>query len=796
MRKLYTIIIALMMVMPFVKADAQGWPANYEGVMLQGFAWDSYGKTKEKYMSYVEDNWTKYKPDPTSADVPDSKWTTLTGMADELSQYFDLIWVPNSGKSASGNWSMGYDPIYWFTNHNGAFGTEKQIRDMIKTFADKGVGIIEDVVVNHRSGVSKWWDFPAEQWNGTTYQLTTGSICKNDEMWYSSDSGATSCPSSYKGGDDTGEGFDGSRDLDHTNTNVQNNIKAYCKFLLEDMGYAGFRYDMVKGYGPQYTKIYNEYSNPTFSVGEFFDSNYDNVKWWIDGTGKKSAAFDFPCKYQINKALGGGEQLTELVWKANYTTDQPAGMIHHEYQQYAVTFVDNHDTYRDGSRFTGDVLMANAFILSSPGTPCVFWPHYTTYKSAIQKMIQARKAAGVHNQSTVVVEKSTNNCYMAVVQGSKGKLGVKIGSTMDSPAGFTDSEIITSGNGYCIWVKKDGSSTGGNTGGNTNTGKLYMIGNSSVTGQWSPNVGLTMTSSNGKFVANNVTLEAASTTDNYAYFSFTDYLSSNSGDAGWADLNNGSHKRYGSAGSVDAVVTVGSYKMGSANGDIKALKITPGTYNFSVDPSSWTVTISTGNGDNQGGGNQGGGNTGGGNSATELYILGNLEGHSWTPADSPKLNGTGTVFEGTFTLVPAAEDNPTSYFSFTTALGKASGDIKDEWDSLNEVADRYGAFDEDQAALIGTNTLTAYPCNVTASGCLSFKIDPGMYTFRVDLSKMTVTIAQGSRIPDDTDGVSEIESDEPVEPIYFNLQGVKVNNPSKGIFIKVTGNKREKVVIR
>ena len=75
-------------------ASAIGWPADYQGVMLQGFYWDSYD---------------------------DTKWTNLEAQADELSKYFKLIWIPNSGKCAY----MGYMPQYWFTTHNSAFGTEE-----------------------------------------------------------------------------------------------------------------------------------------------------------------------------------------------------------------------------------------------------------------------------------------------------------------------------------------------------------------------------------------------------------------------------------------------------------------------------------------------------------------------------------------------------------------------------------------------------------------------------------------------------------------------------------------------
>ena len=182
------------------------------------------------------------------------------------------MWIPNAGRCSNAK-SMGYDPVYWFTNFNSSFGNETELRSLIQTYKSKGIGVIADVVINHRNGATNWYDFPAEEWNGTTYHITDGSITANDEVWTS----GQNIPSSYKGAYDTGDDFGGSRDLDHTNANVQNNCKAYCKFLLDDMGYAGFRYDMVKGYGGQYTKIYNQYSHPTYSVGEYWDGSYDAV---------------------------------------------------------------------------------------------------------------------------------------------------------------------------------------------------------------------------------------------------------------------------------------------------------------------------------------------------------------------------------------------------------------------------------------------------------------------------------------------------------------------------------------
>ena len=84
MRRFYSTLLFCFVA---ITAMAQGWPKDYKGVMLQGFYWNSYA---------------------------DSKWTVLEKQADELSQFFDLIWVPQSGMTSdyyhSKNNSMGYDP--------------------------------------------------------------------------------------------------------------------------------------------------------------------------------------------------------------------------------------------------------------------------------------------------------------------------------------------------------------------------------------------------------------------------------------------------------------------------------------------------------------------------------------------------------------------------------------------------------------------------------------------------------------------------------------------------------------
>ena len=395
MKKIFTTLAA---VLASVNMFAQGWPANHSGVMLQGFYWDSYF---------------------------DSKWTNLEAQAPELSQYFNLVWIPQSA-NCGGDKSMGYDDFYWFTNYNSSFGNEKELRSLIQTFKSNGIGTIADVVINHRKNVSNWVDFPVETYKGVTYEMKSTDICANDDggktkKW--ADENGYKLSSIY----DTGEDWDGMRDLDHSSQNVQTIVKAYLDMLLNDFGYAGFRYDMVKGYSGKFTGIYNDAAKPTYSVGEYWDGNVSVVKNWLNATKVNgqitSAAFDFPIRYVVRDAI-----------KVNWSTVKTDGLINDPaYKQYAVTFVENHDTeYRSSSKqqdpIRKDTLAANAYILASCGTPCVFYKHWIDCKQDIKAMINARQLAGITNTSNTTFNAYKGNGYNGIMTtGTKTSLLAIVG---------------------------------------------------------------------------------------------------------------------------------------------------------------------------------------------------------------------------------------------------------------------------------------------------------------------------------------------------------------------------------
>lgn len=425
MKKIYLTLIALL---ASINMFAQGWPANYSGVMLQGFSWDSYDY---------------------------SQWTVLEKQADDMKGFIDLVWLPQSGKCIETTQVMGYKPYYYF-NQNSSFGTEAELRSLIAKFKANGIGAIADVVVNHRN-TNGWFTFPAETYNGVTYKMQPTDICKND------DGGATAKQATKEGvslsnNNDEGQDWDGCRDLDHKSANVQKIIKAYLKFLKEDMGYTGFRYDMVKGFSGSHVADYNDATGVKFSVGEYWDGNPSIINW-INKTNKKSAAFDFQFRYNVRDAVGVKDN--KIVSSPNWSKLKSDNNLMHDptYRQYAITFVENHDMqYRSKDEqldpLKRDTLAANAYMLAMPGTPCVFQPHWRAYKQEIKSMIEARKLAGITNMSNYTNKMAQTSCFANETTGNKAKLIVVVGNNTKAYTPSADYAQILEGYHYRYYLSK------------------------------------------------------------------------------------------------------------------------------------------------------------------------------------------------------------------------------------------------------------------------------------------------------------------------------------------------------
>lgn len=414
---------------PEPSLNSQGWASDYSGVMLQGFSWDSYNE---------------------------SQWKVLANQVDDLKGYIDLVWLPQSGKCIETTQVMGYMPYYYF-NQNSSFGSEAELRSLITKFKAAGIGAIADVVINHRN-TEGWYNFPAETYKGVTYQMQPTDICKNDDGGTTATQAATDGVSLSQNNDE-GTDFGGCRDIDHKSENVQKVIKAYLKYLKDDLGYTGFRYDMVKGFDGSHVADYNDATGVEYSVGEYWDGN-DKIESWINRTNKKSAAFDFQFRYNVRDAIGVRDN--KVVAAPNWTKLSSNENLMHDanYRRYAVTFVENHDTqYRSADEqldpLKRDTLAANAYMLAMPGTPCIFQPHWRDYKPELKEMIAARKYAGITNMSNYANKQSKKTLYVNEVTGTKHKLLVAVGNDAAGYAGETGYTKILSGYHYAYFLSND-----------------------------------------------------------------------------------------------------------------------------------------------------------------------------------------------------------------------------------------------------------------------------------------------------------------------------------------------------
>ena len=204
-------------------------------------------------------------------------------------------------------------------------------------------------------------------------------------------------------------------------------------------------------------------AKPYFSVMEYWNGDAATLKQRIDQADRNTLTFDFAT---FHKAIQEGIALGKYN---NLTTPTLRGK---GYSKYAVTFVDNHDTFNrsdlgntdagnstDGRTTLANrelMIQCNAFILSMPGIPCVFYPHWYTYKDELKQMIHARKAAGIHSESPVVYEESGSGFYKATIQGKYGQVILFLGSAASLAVPTNFKQAIKSSK-VAMYYTDDGS---------------------------------------------------------------------------------------------------------------------------------------------------------------------------------------------------------------------------------------------------------------------------------------------------------------------------------------------------
>lgn len=326
------------------------------GVMLQTFYWDCPRVDAKEY------RW----------------WNTVRARLPDIARAgFTSLWLPPVHKAANlGGPSMGYDPYDYYDlgefDQKGAvptwFGTKGELLGLIADAHRLRMTVLADVVINHNSGADAQEVNPITgQPRWTLFQPKSGIFPRNWECYH---------PSMYESWDEMS--FGEMPDLSHRNPYVYAELLKLARWLIEEVGFDGFRYDFVKGYGANTITAIQEYRYmrdgapfTPYGVAEFWDSA-SAIENWVNLANFSNSnpvdVFDFPLREML-KALcdEDGFSLRRLASWDTVLRQQP---------QSVVTFVENHDLRDEGRPIQNDKLLAYSYILTHEGYPCVFWQDY------------------------------------------------------------------------------------------------------------------------------------------------------------------------------------------------------------------------------------------------------------------------------------------------------------------------------------------------------------------------------------------------------------------------------------
>ena len=167
-------------------------------------------------------------------------------------------------------------------------------------------------------------------------------------------------------------------DIEFRNPNVREELKYWGKWYVETTGVDSFRLDAVKHISPEFYKEWLDHMNGTFqkkflTVGEYWNQDVSNLKKYVEALEGRVQLFDVPLHYHFYEASRQGKDYNlSSIFDNTLVKESP---------QFAITFVDNHDT-QPGQSLESFVEYwfkphAYALILLRPnGIPSVFHTDY------------------------------------------------------------------------------------------------------------------------------------------------------------------------------------------------------------------------------------------------------------------------------------------------------------------------------------------------------------------------------------------------------------------------------------
>eukprot|EP00884_Botryococcus_braunii_P002375 jgi/Botrbrau1/12138/Bobra.0186s0053.1 len=416
---------------PFTESQ----PATFDGeiviapegsgfeIILQGFNWESHRKD---WYAFVE----------SQAEF----WAAMG---------FSCVWLPPPTDSVS---PQGYMPRDLY-NLNSAYGSTESLLRAIAKLQSVGIKVIGDAVLNHRCA-------QAQDSNGI-WNVYGGRLDWDARAIVSDDHNFKG-----RGGKSSGEAFHAAPNIDHNQPFVKRDMSEWLCWMRSYAGFDGWRLDFVKGFSGKHVADYMNASRPTYVVGEYWDAlsyswegvphpNQDahrqRIVNWLNQAEGTATAFDVTTKGILHAVFERCE-----YWRLKDSKGNPPGLIGW-WPSRSTTFLENHDTGSTQGhwRFPSFALeQGYAYILTHPGTPCVFFDHLEDPRllNVVRRLIALRRRTGIHCRSQVKIIAAERDVYVAIVDD---RLFLKMG-----PGQYTVEEqkwkLVEGGNNFAVYESVQG----------------------------------------------------------------------------------------------------------------------------------------------------------------------------------------------------------------------------------------------------------------------------------------------------------------------------------------------------
>ena len=347
------------------------------------------------------------------------------------------LWLPPATKGASGSEDEGYGvydryDLGEFLQKGSVrtkYGTKQQYVDSIQSAHRSGIKIISDAVMNHQAGGDTIESGRATKVNpnnrtqlesaeleisartGFKYAARNGKYSNFIWKWeyFTGADRATNVPGAaiylFSRGSKTGWSKDVDlelgnfdyllmNDLDLEHPVVRKELIDWGRWNFSETDVDGFRLDAVKhmslGFTAEWTREMNRVKPGALIIGEYWSYDLPKLEAYVQKTSGFISLFDFTLQSRfVEVAEKRGFYDLSQMYRGTWSERMPS---------HSVTFIDNHDTWRDKERrnfLIPDSFKPQAYamtLLRSGATPSIFLRDWIgRFSETLRKLSVARR---------------------------------------------------------------------------------------------------------------------------------------------------------------------------------------------------------------------------------------------------------------------------------------------------------------------------------------------------------------------------------------------------------------------